>query len=262
MLASLSNSFCFGRRPLRIITPVNIGNGFVWLNADLGSVTNFGSLLTDGATVTTWKDAYAGSHDANKAGNASVKPIWKSNIQNGLGVVRFDGVNDSLNINPVNSPSPTLQGAAVYTLFVVSKASTLSASKTLTSTDTGGFKIFHDGTQWGVATSNGTGIATGLSGDTTKFHIFTVQYNGSLSGNSNRLKFRYDSIDQTLNFGATTVGSTTNATASYLYIGQDAAGTVDNFFHGDIAEIVLYVRSFTTSEVQAEESYLKAHWNI
>lgn len=262
MLAAFSKSFEFGRRPFRIQTPVNIANGFTWLNADLGSSENFGSILTDGATVTTWKDVYAGSHDANKAGNASVKPIWKSNILNGYGVVRFDGVNDSLNINPVNSPSPSLQGATAYTLFVVAKASTLSASRTLTTTDTGGFRIFHNGSVWSVSTSGGTGSGVGLSGDTTNFHVFTVQYNGSLSGNANRLKFRYDSVDQTLNFGATTVGATTNATASYFYIGQDSAGTSGNFFHGDIAELVLYVRSFTNAEIQAEESYLKAHWNL
>ena len=96
---------------------------FVWLNADLGSAANFGSVLTDGATVSTWKDVYAGAHDANKSGNASVKPIWKSNIKNGYGVVRFDGSNDSLNINPVNSPAPSLQSATAFSLFLKNIAS-------------------------------------------------------------------------------------------------------------------------------------------
>lgn len=232
--------------------------GFVWLNADLGNVTNFGSTLTDGATVTTWKDVYTGSHDGNKSGNASVKPVWKSNIQNGYGVVRFDGVNDSLNINPVNAPSPGLQSIPGFGLFVVARMSSIVGTRPLTSTDTGGFRILYDGTNWTSTAAGGTGTST-ITGDTTKFHLYSLLFDGTQTGNSNRLKFRYDGTEQVLNFGATTVGTATSPTASYFYTGEDNA---NNFFAGDVAELVLYSRKVNATEIASIEQYMKTHWAI
>ena len=258
MISSFRSSYGFGRRPLTILNPTNLPSGFVWLNADLGSATNFGSALTDGSTVSTWKDVYAGAHDANKSGNASVKPIWKSNIQNGYGVVRFDGSNDSLNINPVNSPAPSLQSASAFSLFAVARASSLGSTRCMTATDTGGYKIFHNGSFWSVSAAEGTAVS-GSAGNTTGFHIFTLLYNGSATGNSNRVRFRYDSAEQSLNFGASTAGTLTNANAQYFYVAEDSGV---NFFAGDVAEIILYVRAFTASEVTAEEAYLKSHWGL
>ena len=259
MFNSFSKSFFAGRRPFIVSTPTQLPSGFVWLDASLGNNANFGSILSDGATVTTWNDVYSGSHPANKAGNAGVKPVWKSNILNGYGVVRFDGVNDSLNINPVNTPSPSLQGVTGFSLFVVAKASSLSGERYLTLTDTGGFGLFHNGTNWSTRTAGGIGTASTLNGDTTKFHLFTLIYNGSAIGNTNRLKLKYDSQEYALNFGNSSVGSSTNASATYLYIGENG---VSGFYAGDIATIILYAITLTNEQILAQETYLKNFWGI
>lgn len=258
MFSSFSSSFRAGRRPLTIVNPVALTGGFVWLNADIGNATNFGSTVVDGDTVTSWKDVYSGSHDANKAGNAGVKPVWKSNIQNGLGVVRFDGVNDSLNINPVNAPSPGLQGISAFGLFAVARMSSTTGTRPLTSTDTAGFRILYNGTNWSCTAANGTGTST-ITGDTTKFHLFSLLFDGTQTGNANRLKLRYDGTEQVLNFGVTTVGATTSATASYFYVGEDNAS---NFFAGDVAELILYSRFVSATEIASVEQYMKTHWSI
>lgn len=259
MFSSWSGSFKSGRRSQTIATPTNLTGGFVWLNGSANTAGNFGSVLTAPYTVTAWKDVYAGSHDANKSGNASVKPVWEGSVQNGLGAVRFNSANSqSLNINPVGTPSPGLQSIGGFSLFVVARASSLSGTRVLTSTDTGGFRIAHNGTNWTTTAASGTGT-TSLAGDTTNFHLFSVIFDGSLTGNSNRLKFRYDRTDQTLNFGATTVGATTSATAAYFYIGQDSAG---NYFNGDVAEVILYSRTLSSSEQIAAERYLKNKWAL
>ena len=259
MFNSFSKSFFAGRRPFNISTPVQLPSGFTWLDASLGNNSNFGSALVDGATITTWNDVYAGSHPANKAGNAGVKPIWKANILDGYGVVRFDGINDSLNINPVNSPSPSLQGVSGFSLFVVAKASLLSGERFLTSTDTSGFGLFHNGSNWSVRTSGGIGTATTLIGDTTNFHLFTVIYDGSAIGNTNRLKLKYDTQQYSLNFGSSTVASTSNASATYLYIGENG---VSSFYAGDIATVVLYAITLTNEQILAQETFLKNFWGI
>lgn len=258
MFSNFSGTFHAGRRPFTIGKPTNISNGFVWLNADLGNAANFGSALTDGAAVTTWKDVYAGSHDANKAGNASVKPVWKSNILNGYGVVRFDGVNDSLNINPVNNPQPDLQTATAYTFFAVVKQSSQSGNRHVASTDQNDIQLYWDGTHWVAQTNGLTGTSTDISG-TSAFRIYTVFYNGAALTNATKLKLRINGINQTLTYSGTATTSL-NATASYLYVGQNSAST--SFFAGDIAEYILYARAFTNAEIDAEEKYLNSHWGL
>lgn len=259
MFNSFSKSFFAGRRPFVVNNPTQLPTGFVWLNADLGNTANFGSNLVDGSTVTTWNDVYAGSHPANKAGNAGVKPIWKANILNGFGVVRFDGVNDSLNINPVNSPAPSLQGATGFSLFVVAKSSSLTGARYLTVSDTSGFGLFYSGSNWTVQTAGGIGTASTLTGDTTLFHHYSVIFDGSAIGNSNRLKLRYDGNDISLNFGTSSVGSSTSNSATYLYIGENGTS---GFWAGDIAEIILYAKTLTQDQILAQEVYLSNHWGL
>lgn len=259
MFGAWSGSFRAGRRAQTIATPVGITGGFVWLDGAGNTSANFGSVLIAPFTVSTWKDVYGASHDANKGGGASGKPVWASNVQNSLGVVRFDSANSqSLNINPVNSPSPGLQGISGYSLFAVAKLSSTATNRTICASNTGGFKIYHDGTNWAASGAAGTGTSS-VAGDTTNFHLYTAIFDGSQTGNADRLKFRYDRVAQTLNFGATTVGATTNATANTFYVGQDSAG---NYFNGDIAELILYSRTVTSSELIAVERYLKNRWAI
>ena len=71
--------------------PTDITGLQLWLKAD--AITG----LIDGDPVTTWPD---GSGLANNATQSTVakKPTFKTAIQNGLPVVRFDGVDDSMSL--------------------------------------------------------------------------------------------------------------------------------------------------------------------
>lgn len=226
----------------------------LWYNATDGSAAQFGSSLTNGAVVTTWKDLTGAGHDANKSGSSTVKPSWQSNQQNGKGVVQFTASeSDSLDINPINW-AQSLSGATVY---CVAKASTLDATvRTIVTTDTGGYNISWDGTYWRVRAASGIGQAQSLSGDTTGYHIFGNIFDGTQTGNANRLKFRYDGVQQTLNFGATTVGTATSAMAAYMYFGTDNT----TYFNGSIGTIMIWTRTLTLSECLQVESYLKTVW--
>lgn len=261
MFSSFTSSFRAGRRPFTISNPTQLTGGFTWLDGSSNTVANFGSVLTSPFTISTWKDVYLASHDANKGGGSSVKPVWVSGAQNNLGIVRFNAANSqSLNINPVNSPAPGLQGITGYSLHIVAKFTSVTNGviRPLCASNTGGFKIFHDGTNLSCTTSGGTGVST-LTGDVNNFHIFSLLYDGTKTGNANRLRFRYDRNEQILNFGATTVGATTNASATYFYLGEDGAG---NYLYGDIGELILYSRVLSSTELVSVERYLKNKWAI
>ena len=135
----------------------------------------------------------------------------------------------------------------------------IASASDLTSSDVGGFRFFHNGTNWGVSTSGGTGTST-VPGDTTKFHIYSLIFDGTQADNATRLKFRYDGADQTMSFSGT-VGTTTSASAARFYVGVDSTGAA-KFFNGDIGEIVMFTRTLNTSEILNTEAYLKYHWAL
>lgn len=251
---SLRGSFTSGRRFTgRIEAPTKVPNNTYWFSAYENSAAEFGSVLTDNATVTTWKDKSGAAHDLNKAGNASLKPVYRTNIQNSKGAVYFDGVDDSLNVNPI----AFMQSLSQFTLFVVAKAGTLTSGDALTCTNTDGFKIFYNGTHWAVTAAGGTGAST--TTPDTNMHIFTLTYDGTQTGDSNRVKFRIDRNSQNLTFSSS-ANATTSASATYFYAGQNSDGTA--FFNGHVAEIVLYARALSPFETESVEQYFINRWAI
>lgn len=255
MFGSFSQAFRVGTRPRIITDPTVLLNLNIWYNADIANTTNFGTAPTNGSSVTAWKDRSSTGHDANQSGNSSVKPTWQSNIQNSYGILRFNGTSHSLNINPV----AFMLSLSGFTLMVVARASTLSGTRVLTSSDQNGLQFLYNGTNWGVQTSGGIGTST-ITGDTTKFHIFTLVFDGTGLGNSGRLKFRYDGVNQSMSYTGT-VGTTTSANAKTFYVAADSTGSA-GYFGGDVGEMLMWTRALNSSEIIASESYLKYHWAL
>ena len=227
----------------------------VWYNADIANSTNFGSNVpTNGGGVKTWTDRSNIGHDANQS-VANKQPTWNSNQKNGYGTIRFDGSNDLLSINPLTGWAVSLGACCI---FMVARSLALSGTPTMTTSDTGGFN-FSWNTNWQITAASGTGTSS-VPGDTTNYHLFTLLFDGSQTGNDNRLKFRYDGAQQTLNFGATTVGTTTSAGAGSIYMGCDQ--NTANFWNGEIAEYVFYNVALSNSQVSQAEAYFKQHWAL
>lgn len=256
MYGTFSGHFELGRIPGAISDISTVPNNVVWYDASAGNTTNFNVTMTNGDDVSQWKDKSGTGHNANISGNASVKPNWYSNVQNGYGVIRFNGTSESLNINPITF----MQSQSQFTMFVVAKASSLSGNRALVGTDTSGYRIYFNGTNYQVSTASGTGTSS-ITGDTTKFHIFVLKFDGTATGNANRLQFRYDEQDVALNFGVTSVGTATSGTSNYFYIGTDNIGAA-GWWQGDMGSIIVYTRALTTNEILGIEAYLSNFWGI
>lgn len=241
-----------------VTNPNQLPNISLWYNATDGSPAQFTTQLTDGAVVTQWVDLTGSGHDANKAGGSSVKPSWQANEQNGKGVVQFTASEtDSLDINPI-AWAQNLNGASIY---VVAKADILGAAlSTIVTSNQNDFNISWNGSYWQTRFAGGIGQATNISPDTQNYHVFGIVFSGTQAGNANRLKFRYDGVEQPLNFGATTVGATTNASASYMYLGRDSAGTF--YFNGCIGTMMIFTRALNIAECLQVEQYLKNIWAV
>ena len=84
--------------------------------------------------------------------------------------------------------------------------------------------------------------------------------NKGAGGNASRLRFRYDKVAQTLNFGATTVNIiTTNASTKTFIVGYDGSA---NNMTGNIAEIIMWTYALDSATVISAENYLSTRWAI
>jgi len=206
--------------------------------------------LSSPDVVTAWVDKLGNGRDANQA-VANKKPLWRANQRNGLGSIQFDGSNDLFTLNPI----PWALSLVGQTTYVVFRAGALTNNMNLQATNTNGYRFYLSGSNWGIET--GGGIAVSDSGsDTANYHYMGMIFDGTQTGNSNRLKFRYDGAQQTLDFGATTIGTATSGSAAYFYFGTNNT----TYFDGYIGTIMIWTRALNLSECLQVESYLKTIW--
>lgn len=244
-------------RPGVIETPTDILNLAVWYTADLSNTTNFSVAPANGGTVTSWKDNSGQGRDANQSGPSSAKPKWYSGLYNQAkyGALRFNGTSESLNINPI----AYLQSLSGFTVYMTTKPLSTGTAAVATGSDTEGLKFYHDGTNWGVKTAGGAGLSTAAL-DTSRLNILGMVYNGANATNADRLRFRYNTVEQSLSFTGT-VGSTTSASAARYYIAVDQTGTA-GWYNGEIGDVIIWSRALTASELISVENYLRSHWGI
>lgn len=215
----------------------------------------------DGDTFTQWTENNAGVRNANPIGGAVTRTSYETNEANTLSVVRFDGVNDGLSINPY----PGLASKAGVTVFVVAKmaAETVSENnlnpRVFSTNVANGIALYYNSTSnlWTVAGSSGIGEST-QTNESTLFKMHTLVYDGTQTGNSNRLKYRYNGVQDTLTFTGT-VGTTTSASITTLYIGNNNSA---NYWKGDIGELLLFTRTLTANEILGVEAYLTEKWGL
>lgn len=208
---------------------------------------------SDSDTFTQWTDKSNFAHNANPTGGATTRPTFRTNVQNSLSVVRFDGTNDCLSINPV-AWTQSLSGMG---LLIVSKASVATGTKTLITSDQDDMGIYINGSNNLEVSMNTVTGATATAAD-TNWHIHSLNFDGSQTGNANRLVYRLDGSAESLTFTGT-VAATTNASNGDFTVGCDAAA---EFWNGDVAEIIMFNRTLTSGEVSGLESYLSGKWGI
>ena len=90
-------------------------------------------------------------------------------------------------------------------------------------------------------------------------------FDGSQTGNANRLNFRYDRAAKTLTYTGT-IPATTPSNSNW-FIGGDNRGGAGGalsfkFMNGYIGEIMIWTRALTASEQASVELYLNTKWAL
>lgn len=258
-------------------SPVSsIKNLMLWIETT--SDSSFDDTETDdGLAITNWYDLNPQSSVKNHFAQATAdnKPLYKTDIINGLPAIKFDASNDFM--QSVNFPN-IITGASTVFLVIKTPATfgtTAILSKRVGSGNTG--TNLHIRTTTSVATNGlwqycdsvtSTGaINCYFSTPTTPVETVNNSYVLSATYTANTasgINFWQNGTSIVAGTADTTNNSPSLSPTStdYLYLGKNGVTATPTYFSGYIGEIIIYDRSLKTEERRAVESYLGKKWGI
>ncbi len=206
--------------------------------------------LASGASVTLWPDASTNARDAVQSVTAA-RPVFLTNVLNGLPAVRFDGTDDSLEYDG------TFLAASDYTVFVVEGRRSAKIAC-----------YFLGG---GAATANAN-LHLGYRTDNQLTHAqYANDYNMAVPTYTNQQFFIHSfHLDATGGTGRQTyrdgalLGSLASTVPLASYAGARIGGylATGNRYSGDLAEILLYNRCLNAVERNAVGHYLATKYAL
>lgn len=210
--------------------------------------------------VSSWPDASGFSRDFAQGTSAS-QPTYRKDGANGKPFVQFDGSNDHLSLaytSAINGSNLTI--FTVYTPFDESSSATdgILTSKS----SSAGYGIRYNGSV------DATGLGFVTSGP-------TLNELDSDDGTSSTLEIRGDPAITTAKISAGDIDLRLNGTqvatnsGTYVplgsgnaYVGADFASSLQNYFKGDIYEIIVYNSALSNDNIELVEGYLARKYNL
>ena len=241
----MTELFVFQKAPF---LPTLLPNLQLWLDASDTSATN---IVESGGLVSQWSDKSGQGN--NVTGSGAARPTTNATTKNGKNVLDFNG-NDSLVMpSALHSISNSDN-----TIFLVSKRNTEDGSgdRVIECATAGTIDIIHSYSsvagQYLYKNRNTPGGDVVISGLTnTDFQLFTSIHSGTTS--------------QSLSVNSGTADTNSNgedvATTDECAIGSNAQSD-GSFLIGSIAEIIIYNRALTATEVASVNNYLSNKWGI
>ena len=224
-------------------------NLVAWFDAsDANSITSSGAPLT----VSQWNDKSGNVNNATQ-GTASFQPELVAGAANGRPVLRFDGIDDVMAL-----PSVVISGTVARTLFFVCRSDNASTSAgiiSLTTSTTAGTR-YDLVPEVALRVASGSKLWTQSVQSATDYFVLTVQ--NVASSDVDATLARLDGVDMVQqSAGARAINTGSAGTTRF---GEQNNGS--NHYSGDLAEIVLYDRALSLSEMQSVEHYLGAKWGV
>lgn len=227
------------------------GPGFSPLSLSPAAWWDFSSLaLADGAAIATVPDGSGNGRTLTQAVGAS-KPIYKTAIQNGRDIARFDGAATFFDV-------PSLAALTAATAFLVVKVNVDPPATTLTTglwdldAATGASSSSHfpftDGIVYDSFGSTARKTVGNPTPALTAFHIYEIK---SIAGNWTAL------LDGAQIF--TTATNTVGFSATG-FLGKSFDGTTNYFCAGDMGELLLYGSGLNTTDADSVRAFLKSKW--
>lgn len=226
------------------IPPDQVDGLQMWFKAD--AITP----VADGTALSTWSDSSGLGRNLTSASTA--RPLYKTNMLNGLPSVQFDGTNDYMLTSSIGDSSWNSAG----TIIVVARKRGAANGCMLSAACSTGSYYFgnwiqeasfhvHGATVWDVEVPNHYGtepINAKVYGLLWNGATDEVRVNGAVAG-------RYGSVN-----------TQTPSLNGSFYLG--CLASVATFFNGDIFEVIVYKHALSRTEMTQIDKYLKAKYNV
>jgi hypothetical protein len=240
-------------------TPTDIAGLQAWYDT-----TDDNYLTLDGSAITQFLDRSGNGNDTDVQGTASARPTRALSQINGLQAAVFDGVNDSISIPDDSTLQNIFDGGG--TVFAVIRPESDGSSNF--------GRIIEKGYSWFTSDDNATNTDIKFAKFFTGDDGFWVSSGRPLSlGEGSICILEYDADSTTndadmaingsdliLTEDATPTGTRDSDVGSALFIGNRNAG--DRAFDGAIAEVLIFNRALTSTEIDNIENYLSTKYNI
>jgi hypothetical protein len=203
--------------------------------------------VSNGSTISQWNDFSGGAQHITQS-NSSLRPIYRTNIKNGLPVVDFDGVNDALQRTSFSQGTQQQPN----TIFILANIQSLQSGNRYIFE--GGNSSFRQSMTYGSSNRfifPGCGsILSTSSGATLGWKILVASFNTSNSFyRENENTFLSGSLSSCNGWNGVTVGSYIDLSTVYAVNCQ-------------IGEVIGYNRLLNSSEITNIEQYLSNKWAV
>lgn len=220
----------------------------LWLDASDAS-----TITASSGAVSQWSDKSGNTRHFTQSGSG--KPVTGTRTQNGLNVIDFTSSSSQF----LDGGDILDMGTGAWTCFSVVAFDTANGygpwGKNVSGSDSGRYGLFRDGGRLYVASKVGAdgGGSVSVADSSTAARVITGVYQRTGSA---VLKIRVNG-SQTSSTTWTDDGANRDTTAPWR-VGR--YGTSGLYFDGIVAEIILVMRTATSDEITATESYLASKW--
>ncbi len=251
---------------LTVNSPViDTPNLLAWFETSLPE-SFIASETVDGGAISTWYDLnrqLVSRNTATQSTSTKQPKFYENSINGGIPTIRFDGTSSYLNLDA------NLFGKMLvlsdYTIFVVEQKKTAFSSFGPFIGSIGGNV---GGNNLNIGYNSDTQIKVGHgSGQEFTYTYSGLAYNNNPIPRIHTLRYFYSSTSASywLN-GGTTAKVTSTALGALNTFPTPTIGTflgsVQRYFNGDIAEIIVFTRALRTEERQLIETYLSKKYGI
>jgi hypothetical protein len=229
--------------------PSSIGSLQLWLDGAAAE-----TITTVSGAVSQWNSKVGGVTATQTTANN--RPEYRASGMNGKGALYFDGTNDQLNTT-FNANS--LSGYVTYAIAVIPDAAMVDTKANFEAV------LFARG-----SSANGVHVNTSSTPKRWTASYRNALYNstvgGAVAASSQIVLATIDATTFTVRVNGTqgtqagTFASGSNESDAIFQVGRD--GATGRYFPGVIAEILLYSRTLTASELSSVEKYLAQKWGV
>jgi len=200
-------------------------------------------------TGLTWSDLSRSGSNGTLVGSPTF------NSANGGSIV-FDGTNKSVSLSKQNSLVNVTQFSMCAWMKRTLSNSGIIIHQVQSLSNDVAFELWSDGYAY-FEVGNGSNSYGRVLNNSTSWQFLSMVYNGSLSGNTNRLKGYINGVEQTLDFESTTIPSTTGTVNASFILGPFGV----NYGNGNISNVQIYNRALSASEILQNFNATKSRYN-